>query len=293
MTICIAAMHNDGGIVGVSDKMFSTEAMAFEPKGTTKKVFALAPGIFALNAGHVALQAEIMEEMQTVYNAGKKEANEKNYTVKGMVDLYVDCFNRIRRQRINNSVFASYGLDEQTFLARQKDLSDVFVREMMIKVDQFQFPAVESIIAGIDNSTGHVEPHIYIVKRHYYENVVQCCDAVGYATIGSGSPHVEAYFMFSQFTRHYSLPKTIALSYFAKKRAELAPNVGKQTDMFLLGPTLGFNTNLATTLDYKMLDAMYENINENERICTEAAFEKLFEDLKGKLPIRTSQYDKS
>lgn len=96
MTICIAAIHNDGGIVGVADKMISTVTMAFEPKGTTKKMFCLAEGIFAFNAGHVALQAEIMEALQAGYNNAKSKGRTEKYTVREMVDRYVNCYNQIR-----------------------------------------------------------------------------------------------------------------------------------------------------------------------------------------------------
>ena len=292
MTVCIAAIHNDGGIVGVSDKMFSTDTMAFEPRGTTKKVFCLAPGLFALNAGHVALQAEIMQLMQARNNNAKRANPDLIFSVKEATDAYVECYNQIKRKGITNSVLATYGLDYESFLSRQNELSPEFVRNITDKIDRFNLPEIETIIAGVDNSTGCVEPHIYSISINYYQISISCCDAIGYATIGTGSPHVNAYFMHSKFTRHFSLPKTIGLCSFAKRRAELAPNVGKDTDLFLIGPTLGYNTNLDGIADIKMLNEMYKNINENEQAVTEGAIEKLFQDLKDKLPVRGSPHDK-
>jgi hypothetical protein len=291
MTICIAAIHNDGGIIGVADKMISDVTMAFEPKGISKKIFCLAGGIFAFNAGHVALQAEIMETLQSSCNTAKNKGRTKTYTVREMVDDYVGCYSQIKRTRIRNAVFAPWKLDEDSFLARQKEFSDVFVRDLMDQVARFQMPDVATIFAGVDASTGNIEPHIYCVKCGYGEITIDCFDSVGYATVGSGAIHVESYFMFSKFTRHFSMPKVMALCYFAKRRSELAPNVGKETDMVLIGPTLGFNKNLENVLDYKMLSKIYDDINDNEKTVTDAAINKIYDELNGKTPIQPSPYD--
>ena len=285
MTICIAAIHNDGGIVGVADKMISTDVMAFEPKGTSKKIFALAPGIFALNAGHVAIQAEIMESMQASFNREKAKGRPERYTVKELVDGYVDCYNEVKRHRIRSEIFAPWNLSEESFLDRQKEFSDVFVRDLMDQVDRFVLPDIATIITGVDISTGQVEPHIYCIKCSYGKISIECCDSVGYAAIGSGAYHVESYFMFSKFTRHFSMPTALALCYFAKRRSEIAPNVGKETDMFLLGPPIGHSVNLEKILDYKMLAEMNDYIVSNEQSVTEGAFEKIAEGLKGNLAV--------
>ncbi|HMD53817.1 MAG TPA: hypothetical protein VKJ65_04625, partial [Phycisphaerae bacterium] len=144
-----------------------------------------------------------------------------------------------------------------------------------------------TIIAGVDTSTGWLEPHIYCIRRNSFE----CCDAVGYATIGSGARHVDAQFMQANFTRHFSLPKVIFLSYLAKRRAEKAPGVGKQTDMFLLGPTLAVNKNLESDLDYKEMNKMYDEIVKSDEAKTESMRQKLAEFLKDKLPFTPSEYD--
>ena len=284
MTVCIAAIHNDGGIIEIADKMISTEGMAFEPKGNSKKIFTLCAAINALNAGHIGLQAEIMESMQALGNAERSQNREKKFTVKELVDRYVDCYNEIKRKRIKDLVFAPWNLDENSFLARQKEFSDVFVRDLMDQAAQVRLPDVATIIAGVDMSTGQLEPHIYCIQRGYHQNSIECCDAVGYA-IGSGAHHVESYFMQSQFTRHFSMPKALLLSYFAKRRSEIAPNVGEQTEILLVGPTFGVNATLENVLDWKKMDEMYEKIVLSEKAQTDGALVEIADYLKDKLPI--------
>jgi hypothetical protein len=52
------------------------------------------------------------------------------------------------------------------------------------------------------------------------------------------------------------LPETFLLTYAAKKRAEVAPGVGEVTDMFVIGPLLGFSTDVGTDVLEKV-DAVY------------------------------------
>jgi len=289
MTVCVAAIFNDGGIIGITDKMLSTDDMTFEPKGTSKKIFCLSKGINAMNAGHVGIQAEIMEALQSSFKVELDAA--ASYTVKGWVDLYVECYNRLKRDRVKDSVFAPYKLDENSFLVRQREFSDIFTRELMDQVARFHLPETATIIAGVDASTGHLEPHIYCIKRGYYENAIECCDAVGYAAIGTGARHVEAQFMQAKFTRHFSLPKALFLAYLAKKRSEIAPGVGKESDLFLIGPPLGVNTSLGNILDYKQLDQMYETIVSNEKNEMDCSFQAMAKILEGKLQFQPSPFD--
>ena len=45
--------------------------------------------------------------------------------------------------------------------------------------------------------------------------------------------------MVSRFTRYSDFSRTLTLVYAAKKRGEVAPGVGTETDMFMIGPVLG------------------------------------------------------
>jgi hypothetical protein len=57
----------------------------------------------------------------------------------------------------------------------------------------------------------------------------------------------------------------VAYAAFAKKRAEVAPGVGADTDMFLIGPTLGsYTTAINAALRGKLAD-VYETILKKEK----------------------------
>jgi hypothetical protein len=84
---------------------------------------------------------------------------------------------------------------------------------------------------GVDTTGGH----IYVCDN----GTITCQDAVGFASIGIGYWHANSQFMFGGHTKYKAMPETLLMTYFAKKRAEVAPGVGAQTDMLMIGPELG------------------------------------------------------
>jgi hypothetical protein len=79
--------------------------------------------------------------------------------------------------------------------------------------------------------------HLYATEKDTLTNFT----SVGFAAIGIGKSHAESQFMFSGHWPLKPFDETVLLSYAAKKRAEVAPGVGKATDMVVIGPMLGFS----------------------------------------------------
>jgi hypothetical protein len=114
-------------------------------------------------------------------------------------------------------------------------MSKEFIDNITKELVNFQMPSIATIICGID-MTG---PHIFTVSNEYSTCRVNCNDSVGFASVGSGSRHAESQFMLASHSRSSPLPETLLLTYSSKKRSEIAPGVGKGTDMFVIGPQLG------------------------------------------------------
>ena len=83
-------------------------------------------------------------------------------------------------------------------------------------------------------------PHLYAISN----GNITCQDAVGFAAIGAGAYHASSYFMFAGHARDATLSKTFLTTYASKRRSEVAPGVGIETDMFLVGPELGSFSNV-------------------------------------------------
>jgi hypothetical protein len=87
----------------------------------------------------------------------------------------------------------------------------------------------EAIVVGcdIDNSC-----HIYSIDNR---GIVLCHDDIGFASIGIGSVHSVPFLMQHGYWNGWGYYESLLMTYAAKKQAEVAPGVGKATDMALIG----------------------------------------------------------
>jgi hypothetical protein len=82
---------------------------------------------------------------------------------------------------------------------------------------------VEVIIAGHDDSGAH----IWSIRN----DTPYCHDVEGFAAIGIGADHADSELRFAGFTPYQDAPHALMMAYFAKRRAEFAPGVGRMTDL--------------------------------------------------------------
>jgi hypothetical protein len=233
VTVCIAAICENGVIIGAADRMLSSGDIQFEPTANTypSKVIPLTRSIVAMTAGDAGLQTEILHEVHQVVNARVMSQPDNWWNVKDAVDVYVNFYNFFKLKRARERVLAPLGLDEKTFVSKQQTMSKEFVTQITQEMINFEMPPVATIITGVDNFGAH----IYAI----HDNQILCCDAIGFASIGIGARHAESQFMLRGHTRLTPMPETALLTYSAKKKSEVAPGVGKGTDMFAIGPNLG------------------------------------------------------
>lgn len=144
--------------------------------------------------------------------------------MKTIADLYYASFERIKRTCAERAILHPLGLDLATLTGLQGELGIRLSSEVL----NFQMPEIEALITGRDD-TG---PHIYRVSNQG----TSCQDWVAFASIGVGADHANSQLMFAGHNRHRDFAPTLFLVYSAKKRAEVAPGVGKATDMFFIEP---------------------------------------------------------
>jgi hypothetical protein len=116
----------------------------------------------------------------------------------------------------------------------------------------------ESIIAGFDaNGTAR----LFQVSDPGWAT---CEDAPGYVAIGSGANHAMAQFMHHQYTREWSTPRALLMVYSAKKRAEVDAYVGKETDLFVIGPGKSIYSHVNPALT-KAIEDVYDKAEADDR----------------------------
>ncbi len=300
MTVCIAAICDGQTIIGAADRMLTAGDVEFEPDldslhfldgfsqeirnafSYNEKIRPLSNYITVLTAGDSGLQMEICNAVREVIYKRIFTNPDLYWGVKEVAELYTSMYVAIKERRMQIDIFQPFGLDRESFIAKQHEMNDSFVREIMERVQQFEFTfasrnKIETIITGLDMTGFDVKtgkpfltPHLYTL----HNDQLTCCDAVGFAAIGSGSRHAESQFMLSGHTRFSPRDETLLLVYVAKKWSEIAPGVGSGTDMFTIGPPPGGTftaLNNVPDLELGKLNGIYDQMKKAQKLAFDAA----------------------
>lgn len=246
MTVCVAAMceltdQNPGGLVGAWDHMLTVgeEEVTYEPN--RPKGWWLTERVMLMTAGDDGLQSEIFYEVWDLVYGGRptwdlvyggRPTVQPEVSVKQAADFYVATYLKRRQIRMEREVLAPIALTVDTFYSKQKDMAPEIARLILDKMDEYEPPGVETLVAGVDlvtrpDGSTVFDPHIYTVLG----GVVTCQDQIGFAAVGSGGPLAESEFIAVGHTRQASFSDTLLRTYSAKKSAEANPFVGTHTDM--------------------------------------------------------------
>lgn len=239
-------------LIGVSDRMLTAGDIQFEPE--TRKIWPLTSSIAVLLAGDAPLNMEVIQwVLLDVRNHITAQPNvwvPVNYVAESYQRRWREIVARQREHRI----LAPLGLTTQTWLTEQQRLAPTLVKDVATELLSFRPEPTEALIVGTD--TGG--QHIYMARN----GDLTCQDGVGFAAIGSGSWHADSAFMFARHGPTGTQPPALFLTYAAKKRAEVAPGVGTDTDMFTIGAVGTFGWVPPQMLT--RLDGMYQAMRQAE-----------------------------
>jgi len=229
MTICIAAICEGGKDVVVAvDRMFTVGPplnVEFEPP--VSKIDRIGPTCVALASGNSLYANEVISRGRLKLGpAPCAPVIQVASTVKEEYALFRD-------EKIEETlVRASFGLDFESFRAKGGTLpaylqpQPMIYGQMVVRADQFNL-TLDLIIAGTDTSTGH----IFSVA---HPGTLYNFDKLGYNAIGSGAVHAVIALSLGRQTPQSSLENTLFSVYSAKRSAEVAPGVGKETEMAVI-----------------------------------------------------------
>lgn len=222
MTVCIAALAQKA-IFTISDRMLSVGDIQYESSNV--KTISITPSILLMIAGNDCVQGEILKVLN-----GKNSFS----SVESVALKYKEILNVLRHRRIEQGVLVPLGLDYESFLAKQSLLHKSFVTEVTERMSRFFLPEVSAIVAGKDE-TGH---HIYMITP---QGQIDDMTRLGYAAIGIGERHACLEFVSRNYSPSVSWGEALSTLYMAKKSAEVAPTVGKESDLFAIMDDRIFN----------------------------------------------------
>jgi hypothetical protein len=262
-------------IVGAADRMITARNTEFEVPSLSKeranapvlKVVPLNKHVVAMISGDAGFQSQALQHLwQKLAESRKAEANAFVSSVKiNEIGQHYTEFCNAKMRSATDNLLAPYGLTTESFLEKQRSLSNDFVELMVSEIEKIRRNTGSDIIfCGIDETGCHV-----LICNGSDSSTA---DSFGFAAIGSGSEHAESQFMLAEHCRDDCLEDTILLSYIAKKRSEVSPGVGTQTDMFAIPPT---GVYFLTHDNISRLQSIYETMEKSQAKSFKQAKEKV------------------
>lgn len=230
VTVCVASLFNwnyaradeqprfGHAVVTASDQMITAGDIQYQPR--QQKMALITRRVLILIAGEYPTHSEAIQG--TVRQIGSNT----DATPHQVALIYGQEIQRIRRRSAEDRILAPLGLNTDSFLAQQREMSDHVVTAITDQLLNFGEHEVEALVVGSDGAHAHI---YYVDSR----GTVRCMDDVGFHAIGVGAWHAKSLLMQSGYIKRnyaYALAQTFA----AKRRAEIAPGVGSRTDMHLI-----------------------------------------------------------
>lgn len=236
MTVCVAAICDGGVIIGASDRMLTAGDVQFQPQSS--KIWQLTSSIVMMMAGDIALQTEIFTSVRNTLDSRIKTSPDEWWNVSEAAELYRGAYFEIRRKRAEKEILTPLNLNSESYLEKQKAMHPDLVSQIAKELIGYALPEVAVIIAG--NNPHAIEreattSHIYVIEN----GTISCRDKVGFACIGIGAYHANSTFMLAGYNPSTPVSRAMLTMYSAKKRSEVAPGVGANTDNFIITSSLG------------------------------------------------------
>ena len=226
MTVCVGVICDGGkGAVLAADEMVTFGApmsLQTEPPAFSKIQFLTNESV-CLFSGTVPDGEEIFVNSKAkAAAAGKQPVSQVAETVK-------ISYKELKHKRIEETIIQPLlGTDFAGFrqLVGQSLASPQILQQVFGLISQHNLQ-IDILISGFDD-TGH---HLFIVT---HPGISQPANMLGFAAIGSGYLHAMVSLSLAGQTKVTPFAETVLNIYKAKKAAEVAPGVGRRTDMVIL-----------------------------------------------------------
>lgn len=221
MTVCLAALCRDGEearAIVATDRMVTFPGF-IEFEHATPKMQAASMRALAMTAGDTLVGTRITREVA--------ESITGTLPVVEIAQRLAAHYDATRTHRMEQQLLAPRGLTLQTFYGAHATLNGQITLMIDQQMQQFML-GVELLLAGADETGAH----IYSVQHPGKPELLH--DVIGYAAIGSGAIHAVQSMIGFGHTSSAEYQETVFRVYASKRRSEVAPGVGHDTDMAVL-----------------------------------------------------------
>jgi hypothetical protein len=161
----------------------------------------------------------------------------------------------MRDLRVIDDVLRHIGVkDFNEWHQKQRMFHDGIVMQVSDEISRFEL-GLSLILCGVDGSGGHLF-HIHDPGGYAsFDNLSYCCS-------GIGNRHAEAVLAWYRYSRNFPLNESLYIAYEAKRRAELAGGVGRETDLLVISED-GIDQVANSTIE--SLEAIYADREKGAR----------------------------
>lgn len=203
-------------VVMVSDRMVTTSdgSLAFEHEAKSER---LAPNALVLVAGTVHEPELITDTRNEI----------KGVTpILEIAEKLSERYGQLRLKRIESEVLRRVGIPSlAVFYQMQQGLHDSNVFELSKSIRDYDL-GLALLLGGVDERA-----HLYRIGE---PGTYRSFDQLGFCCIGSGDRHADPVFAFYRFSPDITLEGALTIAFEAKKKAEMAGGVGRNTDAWVL-----------------------------------------------------------
>lgn len=267
MTVCVGVISDNYNVILLSDRMLTAGNVQFSPP--RPKIVRLTNSISAAVSGDVALATELLGTVQKTVSQRISSDPQNWWKVNDVAGLWRDTLIERQAREAEAKLLAPLGLTLESFIAKQIGMAPDLVEKISTELIHFHLPAMDILFAGVDEDG----PHLFTATGAN----VRSQDAIGFATVGSGSYHASSHLMFSGHTRSTPIYTALYNAYVAKKRAEIAPGVGPDTDTWIVWGLGQSNTIVPDVID--CLDRTYTNVRAQVQEIERASEQELHAEI--------------
>lgn len=253
MTVCIAAVCEDGKhVVVAADRMFTAAApVNLEFETEEQKIEVLASSCVGLMSGATVVGTEVLDETK------RKLGGSQSPMIADVARIVEAAYITVRGTKAHQAVvvptlgpdFAAAQARGATLPAYLQPQAQVY-QQLVVQMNQYNIN-LDIIVAGIDTTKAHI-------GRITHPGTVIWLDKLGYDAIGSGGIHALTRLYLGGQTRKKGLVETVYAVYDAKRASEVAPGVGKETDMAIIDAS---STRHCSADVLKVLQKVHEDTN--------------------------------
>jgi len=204
--------------VTVSDREITAGDVEYEPPQF--KVSFQTKRAMILIAGDYPTHSEALQQTQKII---RNTSEDDPATI---AEIYASSLRQVKFKHACDICLSPLGLASNIFSANS-GVPNELLMSLANQVVNYAGQPTEAIVAAADD----LNAHLYLVDS---EGKVTCHDDVGFVAIEIGAWHAKSLLMQARYYSGNSFATALSLAYWAKKRAEVAPGVGKSTDMFFV-----------------------------------------------------------